>query len=90
MTTENYKVVKSVIGKFVNEMHKDPEPEQSLYKSNFYEQYMKKFVAKPPPAPQIKEDTDRATEFNQTSKYVRDSYLDPKETENYMKRFQPL
>ena len=51
MTTENYKVVKSAIGKFVPEMHKDPEPEQCLYKSNFFEQYMKKFVGKLPPTP---------------------------------------
>ena len=80
MTTENYKIVKSAIGDFVTEMHKDPQPEQLLYKSNFYDQYMKKFVGKPAPGLPIKElEANQANELYQTTKSVKEQKLDKKE-----------
>ena len=48
-------------------MHKDPEPEQFLYKSNHYDTYMKKFVGKQPPAVLNKEsEVNQVNDFYQT------------------------
>ena len=90
MTRENYTRVKEAVGKYVAGIQREPEPEQAIYKSYYYPQYVKRFDAKAPPAEAIKDDAPQLDDGDGSSPVRREANQGTGTVEKNMTRYQPL
>ena len=75
------------MGPYVQGIQREPEPEQALYKSYYFDQYKRKFDFKPPPK-SLHRESDATMDFSQSIKTF--SKLDKSHNEAQMRDYQPL